>query len=92
MCGAVIATGGGAVLRRENVAALKQNGWVFFLDRDPENLTPTGDRPLSFDRDSLLARYRERIDLYRATADTVVNGNGTPEQVAEQIQKELYRL
>lgn len=92
MCGAVIATGGGAVLREENVTALKQNGHVFFLDRAPENLTPTGDRPLSSDRASLLARYRERIDLYRATADTVVNGNGTPEQVAEQIQKELYRL
>ncbi len=90
-CGAVIATGGGAVLRPENVTALKQNGRVFFLDRAPENLTPTGDRPLSSDREALLARYRERIGLYRATADVVIDGNGTPEQVAEQIQKEFYK-
>ena len=40
LTGAVIATGGGAVLREENVTALKQNGKVFFLDRSPELLSP----------------------------------------------------
>ena len=89
-CGTIIATGGGAVLRDENVTALKQNGRVFFLDRDPENLTPTGDRPLAADRAALMARYRERIDRYRATADVVTDVNGSAEQVAERIQKEFY--
>ena len=32
--GLVIATGGGAILRAENVKHLKQNGIVFFLDRE----------------------------------------------------------
>ena len=34
--GLVIATGGGAILRAENVKHLKQNGIVFFLDREVE--------------------------------------------------------
>jgi shikimate dehydrogenase len=39
--GVVIATGGGAVLRQENVTALKQNGVIFFLNRPLEDIVPT---------------------------------------------------
>lgn len=45
--GKIIATGGGAVLDAENVRALKQNGVLVFLDRRPENLIATDDRPLA---------------------------------------------
>ena len=34
--GAVIATGGGAVLREENRSALRMNGKIFFLDSFPQ--------------------------------------------------------
>ena len=43
----IVSTGGGAVLRPENVTALRQNGRLFWLDRDPEALVPTDDRPLA---------------------------------------------
>ena len=39
--GCVIATGGGAILRRENVDLLRRNGRIFFLDRPVEQLIPT---------------------------------------------------
>ena len=50
--GAVIATGGGAVLRKENRDAMKQNGTVIFLERDISSLATDG-RPLSSSKKKL---------------------------------------
>ncbi len=87
--GAVIATGGGAILRAENVNALKRNGSIYFLDRSLSKLITTDDRPLSRDRESLEKRYAERIDIYRSTADVVINGDGTVEETAKKVLEEL---
>ena len=43
--GAIISTGGGAVLDPENVRNLSKNGKIYFIDRPLENLVPTADRP-----------------------------------------------
>ena len=86
--GRVVATGGGAILRPENVTALRRTGRLFFLDRSPENLTATADRPLSADPEALRRRYAERYDLYCAAADVRVDGNGSVEAVAALIEKE----
>ena len=69
---AVIATGGGAVLRRENVLNLKGNGRIVFIDRAAADLPVTADRPLSSDRAKLARLYEEREPLYRAAADEVI--------------------
>ena len=69
----VIATGGGAILREENVNVLRANGRLCFLDRPLEALVTTADRPLSSDREKLRQRYNERYDLYRAAADYTVD-------------------
>ncbi|MBR0303744.1 MAG: hypothetical protein IJQ80_07830, partial [Clostridia bacterium] len=87
--GVVIATGGGAVLRPENVRALARSGRIYFLDRSPELLIATGDRPLSSDRAALEARYRERIDIYRSTCDVIINSNGTVGEAAREILEEF---
>lgn len=70
--GIVLATGGGAVLRDENLSALKSNGKVFFLDRPLEWLKPTSDRPTASDKLALEKRYEERHDRYINTADEVI--------------------
>ena len=70
--GCVVATGGGAVLREENVFRLKQNGLVIFLDRPLDQIAATGDRPLSSDREMLAQRYRDRYPIYRACADIIL--------------------
>lgn len=88
--GAVIATGGGSVLRPENVDALKANGRLFLIDRPLESLIPSSDRPLSSNRGDLEKKYRERKDLYRSTADRILTTNAGPEETAELILKE-YR-
>lgn len=89
--GAVIATGGGAVLRPENVAALKQNGIVFFLDRSPEKLSPGTGRPLFSDPRQAFQLYAKREPLYRAAADVTVDGNGTVEEAMRQIASKVER-
>ncbi len=87
--GVVIATGGGAVLRHENVSLLKGNGRVYFLDRPLEALTATADRPLSADRDALAARYRERYPLYCAACDRRIVSPATPQQAVDEILEDI---
>ena len=65
--GIIIATGGGVVTRPENYLPLAQNGRIYYLDRDVEDL-PTEGRPLSQTR-SLTQMYKERLPLYSAFAD-----------------------
>ena len=83
--GLIIATGGGAVLRKENVSKLKQNGKIFFLDRSPDNLLPTEDRPLSTTMEAMIKLYHERYPIYSGTSDITVNGDNSPEDVATEI-------
>ena len=80
--GCIIATGGGAVLRPENVELLRRNGRLFFLDRPVEQLIPTADRPLSSSKEAILKRYEERYRIYVATADA-----GTAEAAAQQVKR-----
>ena len=89
--GCVIATGGGAILRGENIRHLRANGRTFFLDRPLDDILPTDDRPLSSDRAALEKRYAERYPVYTATADAVIPVKDTPEAVAEAIRKELSK-
>lgn len=87
--GVIIATGGGAVLRTENVDFLKSNGIIFFLDRPIEQIIPTDDRPLSSNRDDLTRRFNERYPVYIKTADAVIDASGSIEDTAEKILEYL---
>lgn len=87
--GYVIATGGGVVLREENMKALKQNGIVVFLDRNILNLSKDG-RPLSQGEDALQKLYKERIDLYTKYADITADSNIPVEGVADSIVSDLW--
>lgn len=68
--GAVIATGGGAVLSEKNRLALKRNGVAVYIKRDLNDLSSEG-RPLSA---ALGAEklYAERAAVYEAFADVEV--------------------
>lgn len=89
--GTIIATGGGTILRPENIQNLKYNGRIFFIDRPIDKILPTKDRPLSSDEKSLLKRYNERISIYNSTADVIIPNNDTAEKAAELIIKEAYK-
>ncbi len=89
--GAVIATGGGSVLRPENVKALKMNGMTFFIDRPLEKLTPTGDRPLSSTKEAISRRYAERYQIYLSSADVRINADCEAEEVKNKIIGEFTK-
>ncbi len=83
--GVIISTGGGSILRDENVRALKSNGRTVFLDRELSELLPTDSRPLASTSDDIKKRYAERIEKYIASADMRVSPCGTPEKTAQVI-------
>ena len=87
--GRVIATGGGAVLRKENIDVLKLNGTVVVLDRPLADLLPTDDRPLSNDETKLRSLYAERHPIYTAAADVAVPVRGTPEDTVNEVMEKL---
>lgn len=72
----IIATGGGAILRPENVAALRQNGTLVHITRSIDKL-PTRGRPLSKNIETLKKMEAQRIPLYKAAADITFRNNYT---------------
>jgi len=90
--GCIIATGGGAVLREENVRCLQQNGKLFFLQAERSRLQATENRPLADTREKLAKLYADRMPRYLQTADVTVPDLGSPQAAADYIitkRKEL---
>ena len=90
--GLIISTGGGAVLREENVRNLKRNGRIFFICANPSRLRATSDRPLSDTADKLARLYAERMDIYKSTSDVTVPDMETPLLEAEYIKNKRMEL
>ncbi len=88
--GGIIATGGGAVLRGQNMELLRMNGKIFFLDRPLDQLLPTAQRPLSATREAITQRYRERYEIYIRSADTVIENTGTPHEAAQLVKRSFF--
>lgn len=87
----MITTGGGIVLRSENVAQMTSKGWVVALTADRDvlisRLREDTTRPLlsgDFEQrvDKLLVERSGVYDFAHATVDT---SNKTPDQVARAI-------
>ncbi len=86
--GAVIATGGGMVLREENMAALAKTGIIFFRDRPPQAIVGEDHkgRPLlAGDAQRVYRLYQERIGLYKRYAHHTIAPTDTYQEAAEQI-------
>ena len=88
----IISTGGGAVLKEENVRALKRNGKLYFLNADLSRLQATDSRPLSDTQEKLARLYTERMSLYTGTADVVVPDLRTPQDEADYITTKREEL
>jgi shikimate kinase len=88
----IISTGGGAVLREENMAALRKTGAIFCLQAYPETIlartAKSSGRPL-LNVDDPLAKIKELLDYrmpYYEKAGILIDTEGkTPLQVAEEI-------
>ena len=85
--GAVIATGGGSILKKENIFNLKHNGKIFFINVPFEMLVSSENRPLSSNIDALNQLYSERISIYKETADRIIDIKRSEDRNAEYIFK-----
>jgi shikimate dehydrogenase len=81
----IIATGGGAVLRPENVKSLKRNGKLYFLNAHVNRLQASDSRPLADTKAKIEALYRERLPIYRAAADVTVPDMAAAAEEADYI-------
>ena len=84
----IIACGGGLPIQDGAIAALKQNGLVFWLDRDPGETYDSlnvSHRPLARSgRDDFIKRYQSRVSVYRDWSDHIVRAK-SPRKVEALI-------
>lgn len=85
----VIATGGGAILRRENAELLSENGRIYFIDRPIEYLVASLDRPLSSSREALQKRYNERYSIYCSLCDRHIKASQNLQKNIDTIKKDF---
>ena len=86
----VIATGGGVITKKENFDAIKQNGFVVYLERNLEELSTKG-RPLSKDFTALKQLFSEREPLYKEICDVTVCVGNNATETANRIMEEFVK-
>ena len=86
--GAVVACGTGAILLEENIKELCRKSTIVFLRREIERLATSGKR---FGKDALMKLYKERIPLYLAASDVIVDVGETPKDTVRSIVKAVYK-
>lgn len=93
---AVIATGGGIVVKERNVPLMKQLGKVFFIDREVEDILSTLDsdsRPLlADDRSRIYNLYEDRYEKYKSACDIIVNNDMVLEKVVDSIISKIEEV
>lgn len=97
---AIISTGGGMVMREVNRNIMRNHGVILLIDRPLEDIMSD----IKLDRRPMLARkglseverlYHERIDVYRAAADAVLdNSHGYYAGVAgmEKLLRSMFNI
>jgi len=94
----IIDTGGGAVLRKENVESLRQRGRMFWLTAEVTTVMTriknNSDRPSLTGKKSYVEEVEEvlneRLPLYKAAADHMIpTDDRTIEEVANEIQQKM---
>lgn len=72
--GKVIATGGGAVIKEDNLFPLKQNGLIFFIERDLSKVDRK-NRPLATSLDAVKKLFEKRKPLYENFKDFTIKND-----------------
>ncbi len=85
--GVVIALGGGAILREENVKNVKRNGVIFYIKRNLDLLV-LENRPLS-KKEGVENLYSKRKAVYEGVSDYVIENNSSVNGAVKEIIK-LY--
>lgn len=91
----IISTGGGMILKSENMECLKKNSIVVYLKRSVESIKKTmdtSDRPLLAEGlEKLYEMEKIRAPLYEKYADIMVVNEGEPEKTVREIIKNIIK-
>ncbi len=94
---AVVATGGGAMLREENAETAQNAGIVIFIDTDfetcYERIKDDPHRPIAYNstKQQLKERFDQRRPLYQAHSQFTIDGSLNAAQIANKIKEIAFR-
>ncbi len=89
----IISSGGGVILRQNNINNLKGNGIIIWIDRSIDKIIVDEEsRPLTKNKEDLEKRYQERKDLYKQYADIVIKNDDNIIDAVKGILGELKWL
>ncbi len=86
--GVIISTGGGVVLDWNNYYPLKQNGIIFYVQRNIEKLDKK-DRPISM-KNNINEIFEKRKYLYEKFCDFSIRNDETIDISAKEVLKKFY--
>ena len=94
--GMVVSCGGGAILRPENVACMRENGTIIYLSATPETIYErvrySTNRPLlngNMNVEYIASLMEKRLPRYKEAADITISVDGKEKQ---EILKDLTQL
>lgn len=91
---AIIATGGGAILKEENIEIMRNSGVIAFIDRPLAAIlqdVELSTRPLiAGGKEKVKEIFINRIELYRSRCDIRVENTTTVDDAASLLQRLLY--
>lgn len=94
----VLSTGGGAVLKEENLEILKSLGEVFYLSADAQTIydrvKEQTQRPLLNTKDpkkTIEDILSSRLEKYKKSGEKIVTDNKNIEQIAREIYEKIMR-
>lgn len=88
----IISTGGGSILREENVKSLKKNSYIIYINRDMDFLKMKKHkktRPLLRKPGSVERIYKERKGLYEKYADYILSPQNSIFLTAKNLISDL---
>lgn len=98
----IISTGGGAILRKENMNNLSKNGYIFLLLGKIETIVDninksTTVRPLLSDKNKLYDNVKNLFNcreyIYKSTADIIIEIDGKSDmEISSEILDKYYSL
>lgn len=85
----IISCGGGIIKNEENMHALAQNGIIFHIRRNLDELLVDENRPLSSSREHLLTMAEERMPLYQKYSHFEIDNNTSIEDAIREIKEKF---
>ena len=91
----VVATGGGIVLKNENVSLMRSAGIVVLLDRPLETMihdvSAEGRPNLAGGKEERMRTlYAQRLQRYRSTCDLAFDNSGTPFEATRRLMEHPF--